>query len=63
MDMIQARLVSAKKHEEYIVDNNLAGGMYVSARTGENLVKSFYEIAAKVSTESFSSYFSALHCL
>ena len=46
--MIQNRLVTEKQHESYIVDNGLAGGIYVSARTGENLVKSFYEVAAKV---------------
>ena len=53
--MLQNRIITEKQHETYIVENNLAGGIFVSARTGENLVKSFYEIAAKVCTHLFIS--------
>ena len=48
IDVIQTRLIQAAQHEEYIILNKLAGGIFVSAKTGENLVKSFYRIAGEV---------------
>ena len=48
IDILQARLIQPKQHEKFIESNNLAGGFYVSAKTGENLVRSFYEVAGDV---------------
>ncbi len=44
--MISHRQITAKKHDQFIIDNNLVKGAFVSAKTGENLVKIFYEAAA-----------------
>jgi small GTP-binding protein len=48
VDLIAARQISNKKQEDFIFDNNLSGGIYVSAKTGENVVKMFYKIASEV---------------
>ena len=61
--MLQNRIITGKQHETYILENNLAGGVFVSARTGENLVKSFYEIAAKVCTAPFHISNSIIYAL
>lgn len=48
VDMLQSRLVSEKQHDDFVEGNSLASGIYVSAKTGENLVRSFYEVAGNV---------------
>jgi Ras-related protein Rab-28 len=46
-DLINMRAVAPEKHQQFIEDNRLAGGLFVSAKTGENIVKSFYKIAGE----------------
>ena len=48
IDIFQSRLITEKQHEEYIIGNDLTGGIFLSAKTGDNVVRSFYEIAGKV---------------
>lgn len=48
IDMIRDRLITERQHEMFIAENHLSGGIYVSAKTGENLVRSFYDIASRV---------------
>lgn len=42
IDLISLRQVSEKQQDAFIRQNDLAGGFYVSAKTGDNLVKAFY---------------------
>eukprot|EP01038_Epipyxis_sp_PR26KG_P015971 gene15971-21675_t len=48
IDLIALRQITVQQHEKYILDNNLKGGLFVSARTGENVVKTFYKISAEL---------------
>ena len=56
IDMIRSRLLTETQHEAFLAENSLAGGIFVSAKTGENLVKSFYEIAGKVCGVPLTQY-------
>lgn len=47
IDLINLRQISEKEHDRCIHENNLAGGFFVSAKTGDNLVKAFYRVAAE----------------
>lgn len=49
VDLIQLRQISTEAHEAFICDQSLAGGLFSSARTGENIMKSFYRISAEMS--------------
>ena len=45
MDLIGTRQVTAKQHDQYILANDqLKGGVFMSAKTGENVVKAFYKV-------------------
>jgi small GTP-binding protein len=48
VDMIGLRQVTALKHDVFIAENNLRGGMFCSAKTGENIVKMFYKVAGDI---------------
>ena len=56
IDMVQARLIKDSDHNRFILENKLSGGLFVSAKTGDNLVKSFYQISAKFCGYSMTSY-------
>lgn len=47
IDLINLRQITEKQHNSYIIDHNLNGGFFVSAKTGDNLIRSFYEVAGK----------------
>eukprot|EP01041_Mallomonas_annulata_P005653 gene5653-11403_t len=47
VDLIQHRQITEQQHDQFINDNNLRGGLFLSAKTGENVVKSFYKVAAE----------------
>jgi Ras-related protein Rab-28 len=48
VDMIAMRQVSVNQHNQFITENDLQGGWFCSAKTGENIVKMFYAIAADI---------------
>lgn len=60
-DLINLRQVTQNQHEQFIHDNNLCGGMFLSAKTGENVVKSFYSIAAEAKGIHLSKYELSFH--
>ena len=48
-------------HHQYIADNSLTGGMFMSAKTGDNVVKAFYQIAGESVGIKLHSYELAFH--
>ena len=46
IDLIELRQVSDNQHQQFIDNNNLEGGFFVSAKNGDNLLKTFYKVAA-----------------
>ncbi len=48
VDLISIRQISERQHDSFIISNDLKGGLFCSAKTGENVVKSFYKIAGEV---------------
>lgn len=45
VDMIDQRQVSVDRHEQFIEENHLGGGFFMSAKTGENVLRTFYTVA------------------
>lgn len=48
IDLYNLRVVTEKQHDAFVRDNKLAGGLFVSARTGENVVRTFNQVAAEL---------------
>jgi Ras-related protein Rab-28 len=46
IDLEHLRKVSQLEHERFVADNALQGGFFVSARSGEHVLTSFYQAAA-----------------
>ena len=42
IDLISLRQVSQDQHDAFIEDNAIRGGFFFSAKTGDNILKSFY---------------------
>ena len=61
VDLIGQRQINAKQHDKFIADNNLMGGMFGSARTGENVVKMFYKIAGEAVGVRLTEYELSFH--
>lgn len=61
IDLISLRQVPLKQHEQFISDNELAGSIFVSAKTGDNVVKSFYRIAGDAIGIKLTEYELAFH--
>lgn len=60
-DLIAQRSVTNLMHDKFIVDNNLRGGMFGSAKTGENIVKLFYKISGEAVGMKLTEYELAFH--
>jgi hypothetical protein len=41
--------VTPEEHDKFVLDNNLDGGFFISAQSGENVLTTFYKAAASVS--------------
>lgn len=41
------RQTTDSQHMKFITENNINGGIFMSAKTGENVVKTFYKVAAE----------------
>ena len=61
VDMVGHRQVDATRHQMFIIDNNLAGGMFVSGKTGENVVKMFYKFASELCGVPLSDFELAIY--
>lgn len=61
IDLINLRQVTERQHDKCIRDNDLAGGFFISAKTGDNLVKAFYKVAAEGVGEHLSPSELAYH--
>lgn len=46
IDLINLRQVSDVQHQQFVEENGLEGGFFVSAKNGDNLLKTFYKVAA-----------------
>lgn len=56
VDLISLRQVTIKHHDKFIIENNINGGFYMSAKSGENVLKGFYKVAGQVSGIELTSY-------
>ena len=45
IDLIGLQQVTVTQHESFMEENELNGGMFVSAKTGENVLKTFYQVS------------------
>ncbi len=48
VDLIAHRQVSETQHLKFLNDNNIKTSFFLSGRTGENIVKQFYKVAAEL---------------
>lgn len=61
VDLISMRQVTEKQHNAFISNNFLKGGLFCSAKTGENVVKSFYKISGEVIGIKLTEFELAFH--
>lgn len=61
VDLVGQRQVSQKEHESFVIDNGLKGGMFGSAKTGENIVRMFYKVAGDAVGVKLTEYELAFH--
>lgn len=47
VDLEHLRKVREEDHERFVAEHGLAGGFFISARSGENVLASFYAAAAR----------------
>lgn len=56
IDLVGLRQVPADEHDTFISSNALKGGLFMSAKTGENVVRAFYAIAGEALGIRLSAY-------
>ena len=61
IDLAGLRQVTADQHDAFISSNILKGGLFMSAKTGENVVKAFYAIAGEAVGIKLSAYELSFH--
>ena len=59
--MIQNRQVTQQEHERFVTEHNLRGGLLASAKTGENVIKTFYKAAGEAVGINLSTDELAVH--
>ena len=47
VDLVQLRQITQDQHNRFIRSNGLNDGLFLSAKTGENVVKAFYKAASE----------------
>ena len=47
IDLISLRQVSQQQHDAFLEENAMRGGFFFSAKTGDNILKSFYRAAGE----------------
>lgn len=55
------RQITEKQHLKFIEENGLNGGIYMSAKTGENVAQTFYKAASEGIGIKLSEYELAFH--
>ena len=55
------RKVTPERHETFVEENGLTGGFFTSAQSGDNVVASFYDAAAKKMGIKLSDHELAFH--
>ena len=45
---VAMRQVDVNQHEKFIAENNLSGGIFCSAKTGDSVVRAFYKLSGHV---------------
>lgn len=48
VDLISLRQVTVAMHDRFVTENGLKGGLFMSAKSGENVIKAFYQLAGEV---------------
>ena len=61
IDLATERMVSVGAHESWVARKGFAGDFFVSARSGENVTKSFYVVAAKAIGVTLTEYDIGFH--
>lgn len=61
IDLIAIRQVTKNQQEHFVSEKNLYGGLYMSAKSGENVTRAFYEVASEVVGMRLTSYELAFH--
>ena len=61
IDLYGQRAVSEDRHDALIVSSRLDGGHFVSAQSGENVVRAFYQLAGEVVGITLSPYELSFH--
>lgn len=56
IDLIGYRRVTEKQHQKFVEDENLSGGFFMSASTGENVLTVFYKVTARTVGIELTSY-------
>ena len=61
IDLIALRQVTKSQQDQFVSENNLCGGLFMSAKSGENVIRAFYEVASEVVGMRLTSYELAFH--
>lgn len=61
VDMIGQRVVTPKQHDECVFNYHFKRGIFCSAKTGENVVRMFYQTAGEVTGVKLTEYELAFH--
>jgi Ras-related protein Rab-28 len=48
IDLLSLRQVTAAQHDKFIAEHGLQGGVFMSAKSGENVIRTFYQVAGEV---------------
>ena len=56
IDLFSTRQISQTQHDKFILDNGLKGGFFFSAKTGDGILKSFYQAACESVGVKLSAY-------
>ena len=61
VDLHGFRHITEDQHNRFIIENSLSGGMFMSAKTGENVVKTFYKVAGEAIGIKLNEYELSFH--
>ena len=61
IDLYGQRAVSEKRHETFIAAHSLDGGHFCSAKSGESVVRTFYQLAGEIAGITLSPYELSFH--
>ena len=56
IDLISLRQVTKSRSDQFVLDNRLRGSLFMSAKSGENVIRAFYDVASEVCGLKLTSY-------